>query len=304
MFARSAQGVHGQGPSLPTTAQSPFPSPVEPFPPLVMTPSPTDSGVPFTRKERLVDGRPLPVFRFGRLEAQPGLSHGVFTRKGGVSSPPYRSLNVGLRTSDRASSVRANLERIRRALGADELASLDQAHGRELVSIHRSRAGRMRGPVEADGLITDVPGLGLVIKQADCQAVILFDPVRRVVANVHCGWRGNVKNILGNAVDRMGREFGCRPGDLLAAVGPSLGPCCGEFKGHETIFPPSFRAFMVGPDRFDLWSLSAAQLAEAGVNPSSMAFARVCTRCRTDLFFSYRGEGETGRFATVAMITE
>lgn len=268
-----------------------------------MIPSPADSGIPFVRKERLVDGRPLPFFRFGHLDAQPGLSHGVFTRKGGVSRPPFRSLNVGLRTSDPAPSVRVNLERIRGALGAEELVSLDQAHGRELVSIHRARADRPREPVEADGLITDAPGLGLVIKQADCQAVILFDPVRRVAANVHCGWRGNVHNILGNAVDRMGREFGCRPRDLLAAVGPSLGPCCGEFKGHETLFPRSFRAFMVGPDRFDLWALSAAQLAAAGVPLSRVAFARICTRCRTDLFFSYRGEGETGRFATVAMIT-
>jgi hypothetical protein len=262
-----------------------------------------DSAPPLLPRERLVDGRPVPFFRFRHLVAQPGISHGVFTRKGGVSPPPFHSLNVGFRTSDRASDVGTNLERIRRVLGAEDLVSLDQVHGRELVSIHRNRVDRRNGPVEADGLITDAPGLGLIIKQADCQAVILFDPGRKVVANVHCGWRGNVANILGAAVERMVREFGCRAGELLAAVGPSLGPCCGEFKGHEEIFPASFRSFMVGPDRFDLWALSGAQLAAAGVSPANTAFARLCTRCRTDLFFSYRGEGETGRFATVAMVT-
>ncbi|MCF8062554.1 MAG: peptidoglycan editing factor PgeF [Deltaproteobacteria bacterium] len=269
-----------------------------------MTTSPTVPGSTFVRKDCVVDGRSVPFFRFARLQAQPTLSHGVFTRRGGVSRPPFRSLNVGSRTSDRPSSVRANLERIRRVLGAGELIFLEQAHSRELVSIRRGEADRLREPVEADGLITDTPGLGLVIKQADCQAVILFDPVRRVVANVHCGWRGSVANILGAAVERMKREFGCSPGDLLAAVGPSLGPCCGEFKGYKEIFPRAFRAFMVRPDHFDLWALSGAQLAAAGVNPSSVMFARVCTRCRTDLFFSYRGEGDTGRFATVAMITD
>jgi YfiH family protein len=157
-------------------------------------------------------------------------------------------------------------------------------------------------PIRADGLVTNVPGAGLVIKQADCQAVILYDPVRRVVANVHCGWRGSVAGILGNAVRTMAKEFGCSPETVLAGVGPSLGPCCGEFKGHEAIFPRSFRAFEVRGDHFDLWALSTHQLVEAGLQRENIALARVCTRCRTDLFFSYRGEGVTGRFATVAML--
>jgi len=267
-----------------------------------MTYASADSGIPLLHNEHVLDGANIPVFRFAHLHALPGLAHGIFTRLGGVSKLPCSSLNASFHTSDRPSCVHVNLERIRRVMGADRLVSLEQVHGQNVLIIRRNETFRLHEPLVADGLITDVPGLGLLIKQADCQAVILFDPVRRVVANIHCGWRGNVADILGVAVERMHRVFGCSPADLAAAVGPSLGPCCGEFKGHETIFPRGFRSVMVKPDHFDLWALSRAQLEAAGVPPSSMAFARICTRCRTDLFFSYRGEGNTGRFATVAMI--
>lgn len=200
--------------------------------------------------------------------------------------------------------MRAGLELIRKTVGAERLVTLEQAHGSKVVVIRRKDRDRVRQPLRGDGLVTDAPGLGLVIKQADCQAVILYDPIRRVAANIHCGWRGNVANIIRKAVQCMEEDFGCKPPDLLVGVGPSLGPCCAEFKGHEAIFPRSFRAFMAGPDRFDLWALSLHQLMAAGVEPSRVAFSGMCTRCRTDFFFSYRGEGDTGRFATVAMITD
>jgi YfiH family protein len=147
-----------------------------------------------------------------------------------------------------------------------------------------------------------MPHVGLLIKQADCQAVILYDPDKHVLANVHCGWRGNVADILGTTVKHMSRDFECKPVDILAGIGPSLGPCCGEFKGYEDIFPASFRPFMVSENYFDLWSLSRNQLIAAGLKKGNIQTAGVCTKCRTDLFFSYRAEGATGRFGTVAML--
>lgn len=259
---------------------------------------------PFRREEHFLKGGPVPLFRFRHLALHAGLEHAVFTRLGGVSEHPCRSLNVSSQTPDQPAFVEANLELVREAVGADRLVTLDQAHGGRVIAVRREDQGRIGEPMKGDGLVTDVPGLGLVIKQADCQAVILYDPVRRVAANIHCGWRGNVANILDNAVQCMKRVFGCRPSHLLAGIGPSLGPCCAEFKGHEEIFPRSFRAFMIGPDHFDLWALSTHQLTAAGVDPSRVVLSGLCTRCRTDLFFSYRGEGITGRFATVAMIRE
>ncbi len=257
---------------------------------------------PFLREEYLLENRSVPLFRFEHLARQTSLEHAVFTRLGGVSEHPCSSLNVSSQTPDQPAFVRANLELIRSAVGADRLITLNQEHGGEVIAIRREGHDRLGEPLKGDALVTDIPGLGLVIKQADCQAVILYDPVRRVVANIHCGWKGHTANILDNAVKCMQRVFGCRPAHLLAGVGPSLGPCCAEFKGHEEIFPRSFRAFMIGPNHFDLWALSMHQLTSAGVEASRVALSGVCTRCRTDLFFSYRGEGVTGRFATVAMI--
>jgi polyphenol oxidase len=268
-----------------------------------MTPEHPDPDFPLRRGEYVLDGGKIPFFRFPALARRPGLRHAVFTRLGGVSAPPCRSLNVSGGPPDRPSSVTANLELIRRAVKADRLVTLEQVHGGEVVALRRGDLHRLEGPLEGDGLVTDVPGLGLVIKQADCQAVILYDPDRRVAANIHCGWRGSVADVLRNAVRRMEEVFSCRPSRLLAGVGPSLGPCCAEFKGHEAIFPPSFRAFMKEGDRFDLWALTTHQLTAAGLKRSRIFHSGVCTRCRTDLFFSYRGEGVTGRFATVAMIT-
>jgi YfiH family protein len=144
--------------------------------------------------------------------------------------------------------------------------------------------------------------VAIMVKQADCQAVILYDPVREVLANVHCGWRGNTHNVLSAAVRRMTGEFGTRPRDLRAAIGPSLGPCCAEFVTHETLFPETFARYRVQRNHFDLWEISRWQLAEAGVREDHIETAGLCTRCRTDLFFSYRAEKVTGRFATVAML--
>jgi len=179
---------------------------------------------------------------------------------------------------------------------------MDQVHG---TGVEVIRGGQLRVPSgipRADVLITDAPGLPLMVKQADCQAVILYDPVRRVAAIAHCGWRGNVGNIAGQAVGRMSMEFGSKPADISAAVGPSLGPCCAEFRTHAEIFPTEFKKFMVKRNFFDLWAITRRQLLDAGLPGSRIHVAGICTRCRTDLFYSYRGEGVTGRFGTVVML--
>jgi copper oxidase (laccase) domain-containing protein len=129
-----------------------------------------------------------------------------------------------------------------------------------------------------------------------------LDPKKKVIANVHCGWKGNALNILGSALGRMISDFGSRVSDIKAAVGPSLGPCCAEFVTYEQIFPREFSRFMVRKNYFDLWEISRWQLMEAGIEGENIEIAGICTRCRTDLFYSYRAEGITGRFATVVML--
>jgi len=246
--------------------------------------------------------REVPFFQFPGLSVYPDLAHFVFTRHGGVSDSVFRSLNVSFSTGDSAENVETNLSIIREITGARSLRFMNQAHGKNIVTVRESDLQDAEGPFTADAMITDLPGVALLVKQADCQAVVLYDPVRRVVSNVHCGWRGNVEGLLSAVIAAMREEFGCDPSRLRAAIGPSLGPCCAEFVTYQVIFPERFSAFMIRENYFDLWALSRSQLVESGLDEANIESGDWCTRCRTDLFYSYRGEGQTGRFATVVML--
>ncbi|MGD8369372.1 MAG: peptidoglycan editing factor PgeF [Desulfobacterales bacterium] len=241
----------------------------------------------------------LLMYRFPGLTASGGLLHGVFTRKGGASKGPFAELNVGMGAGDNPEHVRENRRRIGRALGVETAVFLRQRHGSRVVVDCDGAQGRP-GPEEADAVITDRTGRLLVIQVADCQAVILHDPVRKVVANIHSGWRGSVADILGKTVTRMQSQFGCRTEDLRAGIGPSLGPCCAEFIHYRKEIPSALWQYRVGDCHFDFWTMSVDQLKAAGVAKRHIEVAGLCTRCRTDLFFSYRGERTTGRFAVAA----
>jgi hypothetical protein len=239
------------------------------------------------------------LYRFPGLAAFPGLIHGVFTRQGGVSTGPYRSLNVSLAVGDLPLRVAENRRRVQRVLGVDRLISAIQVHGLKEAVISDGLAFTSGEIPEVDILITAQPGLGLVIKQADCQAVMFYDPEHRVAAHVHCGWRGQVAGILGRTVRLLARHCGSRPEALHAAIGPGLGPCCAEFRNYRTEFPPELWKYQVRPAYFDLWRLSFDQLRAAGLNPANIESAKLCTRCREEEFFSYRRDRITGRQAAV-----
>ncbi|MDP6179555.1 MAG: peptidoglycan editing factor PgeF [Desulfatiglandales bacterium] len=239
---------------------------------------------------------------FPGLSRHKELVHAVFTRHGGVSDPPYNTLNTGYSTGDRPKRVRVNLQIIKEAIGARHLIFMNQVHGREMFILRQGSSEKSEETATADAIITDIPDLAVMVKQADCQGIIIFDPAKGVVANVHCGWRGSTYNILSSVVTRMRSDFGCNESDLMAAIGPSLGPCCAEFITHQQIFPVKFRRFMVRENYFDLWEISRGQLLEEGLKGENIEVAGICTRCKTNQFYSYRAEGVTGRFATVAML--
>jgi polyphenol oxidase len=244
----------------------------------------------------------LNYFRYPNLFLNPQLVHGVFTRHGGISEAPYHSLNISYTVGDTPDNVTLNHHTIKETIGANHLIFMNQSHGTDILVFHKGQYARFENIPSADAIITDVPFFALMVQLADCQGVILFDPKKNVVANVHCGWRGNVQNILERVVIRMKKEFGCRESNLLAGISPSLGPCCAEFVSHKEIFPDLFKRFMVRENYFDLWAISRWQLESAGLRGSNIEIAGICTRCRSDLFYSYRGEGKTGRFGAVAML--
>jgi hypothetical protein len=250
------------------------------------------------------DALPVPL-TFRNLEGIPRLVHGVFTRHGGVSPPPYATLNVAWTIGDRSECVAENLRRVGRALAVEHLVAARQVHGDTIRIIDAdalaAAAAHLAARVvpSADALVTHLQGCGLMIKIADCQAVFLVDPERQVIANVHCGWRGSVTNILGKVVRCLEERFGSRPEALLAAVSPSLGPCCGEFRHYHEELPEAFWAYRAPGDRFDFWAISRRQLTAAGLREDRIEVAERCTVCERRDFFSYRGERLTGRMAAV-----
>ncbi|MBI4776057.1 MAG: laccase domain-containing protein [Deltaproteobacteria bacterium] len=241
----------------------------------------------------------VPVLRFSGFERFPGLVHAVFTRQGGVSRGRFRSLNLSSGAGDDPVCVAENLERVRKCCGFSDLVIPKQVHGSRVMSVE---GGGM--PHDCDAVITRKPGLGLLIRQADCAAVILYDPVAGAVGNVHSGWRGLVENVVGITVQAMITEFGCRPERMWAAQSPSLGPCCAEYRDHRRLFPEELQRYRGHADHFDFWRAIEDQLADAGIPGDHVSSAGICTRCNTSRFFSYRAEGVTGRFGTVAGISK
>lgn len=230
------------------------------------------------------------------------VAYRYFSRRGGVSSGVFSSLNVSFGTGDRAENIECNRRRIKQEMGIERLLSGVQVHGSR---IHVDD-GRETADIEADGcdgLITDIPGTGLMIQQADCQAVLLYDQAHQAIGAAHCGWRGSVANIIGAIVGEMVHHYGTRPSLLQAYISPSLGPCCAEFVNYRSELPESFYRFQAESRYFDFWRISAMQLMQAGVMEDAIHLPDTCTSCSDD-YFSYRravrsGNPVCGRHASV-----
>ena len=245
----------------------------------------------------------LSYYQFENINRLTGVSHGIFTRQAGHSKTPYDSLNIAHEIGDDHHHVEKNRDSIAGCFNHRKHVYASQVHSDRVLVIDRNNPGTgnpaAASPIIGDALVTDVPFIGLVIQVADCQAVLLVEPKRRVVANVHAGWRGSISNILGRTISTMEARFGCRPRDMLAAIGPALGPCCAEFINYRKEIPEKFWPYKDESHHFDFWAISRDQLIAGGIPKENIALSRMCTKCSTDLFFSYRGEGRTGRFAAV-----
>lgn len=279
----------------------------------------------------------LQILKSPAMSRFPWLVQGFSTRPGGLSQlrrPGRRGsrepvLNLGITDWDSRQHVIENRRRFAEALGANEMrmVTLRQIHSDivQVVESHHAPQRRLPG----DALVTREPGLLLAVQTADCVPILLADTRTHAVAAIHAGWRGTLKRIAEKALGRMRMQFGTRPEDVLAALGPAIGGCCYEV-GHEVAkeFAAQFadaRDWFAGPweaiageDQDPNWlpwltmmppghapeaprvhlNLLAANcsiLRAAGVPPRNIAVSGFCTACRTDLFFSYRRERDTGR---------
>ncbi len=247
----------------------------------------------------------LPSFGGGKARA-------IFTtRCGGVSQGPYTSLNLGFHTGDSPEAVTTNRHLLARSLGIKEerFFTLSQVHGDRVVVIDTERDLMMKKGTAADGVITSLKNTAVAICCADCQAIYLYDPVKEVISVAHAGWRGNVARIALNCLQEMTRVYGSRPQDCCAALSPAAGDCCYEvgdqvYTAVRDAFPGSWQNLMVHKDH-GKWHLSLSRanalvLMDAGVMKENIFVSNLCTICRQDLFFSYRGSaGVTGRMAAI-----
>ncbi len=150
--------------------------------------------------------------------------------------------------------------------------------------------------------MTEKRGVGLGVRHADCQAAIFYDPKKHVIAGVHAGWRGNVKNIYKKTIQQMKRTYGTNPKDLIVCISPSLGPSNAEFTNYKTELPESFWRFKEQECHFNLWEIASGQLIELGVPEDQIEIASICTFDHENDFFSFRRERKTGRNLTLCGI--
>ena len=291
-----------------------------------------------TRFENGVELLQIPAWLRAR-ELKGWLWHGFSTRRGGVSrtycaEDAAGELNLGFTASDRREDIEQNRRLLAEAVTGSAqtpILALRQFHS-NLVVVSEKRDVNRPAPRKADGVISAVPGVLVAIQTADCIPVLVADRRKRVVAAFHAGWRGTVKRIVELGVGRMRLEFGCKPEDLVAAIGPGAAQCCyavgeellSEFESQFTYARELFREVFdsdpvrtkypmlfltqrapghspIGPQlHLDLVEANRRQLLDAGVKASAISSTGGCTNCHTDLFFSHRASsGHAGRMMSV-----
>ncbi len=263
-------------------------------------------------------------FQFESLIALSDLiTHGVFARHGGVSLPPYATLNAGPATKDDLAAKMENYARIASALPSHPiLVGTTPLQGSEIIEVTPAVLGERQKPAVllpggCDAFVTRMRGVGVFWAVADCTVVMLVDPEHQAIGLVHAGWRGTRDAIVLKTVQRMEEAYGTRAADLQVAIAPTIGPCCYEVDERvRTEFANNafadghacFSAVLVQDEagiarpslRLDLAESNKSQVLAAGVPEDHIEMSALCTGTRRDLFFSHRMEGgNTGRFAVV-----
>lgn len=236
-----------------------------------------------------------------------GIAHGFFTRKGGVSEGHFTSLNLGGSIGDNPRFVEENKRRVCAALNRDfrSLYEVWQIHSVDIVCTEKP-LDLTSTKIKADGIFTSNPDVTLLMRFADCVPIMIFDKTKHVVGIIHAGWKGTVNRIAERAIERISKQYGSSAKDLVAAIGPSIGPDHYEI-GDEVVrrikqnlsdiedsvlITRNDKVFM------DLWEANRLLLKKAGIK--KILNDQICTACDTNLWFSHRAErGKTGRFAAM-----
>lgn len=242
------------------------------------------------------------------LDALDFIRHGFLSRVGGISEPPFSSLNFDTRDGDDIKNVEHNKTIAGRLFGFDasRVLTINQSHGNDALIIDKpvkDISGLSK--TSADAIITNQYGIAIGILTADCVPILLADPVKKLVSVVHAGWRGTAKRIVQKTIETMVKHFGSGKKEIVAAIGPSIGQCC--YKVDEVVAKEfGDNGFINKEDdcwRLDLKKANLGQMVNSGILEKNISVEDFCTSCRNDLFFSYRADGKiTGRQLNFVML--
>ncbi len=267
----------------------------------------------FSKKEK----DKVVFFKIPPFEESGLVKHCFTTRLGGISKAPYLSLNLGTKTEDSKRDMYKNYEIICEKLDIDigNLVLSDQVHKDNIIIVSEEHRGN--GVIdctklsEIDALITNRKNVALVTLYADCVPIFILDRKRKIIALAHGGWRGTVKKIGKKVIKRMSSDFKTNPEDCIVGIGPSIGKCCYEVDDYVVNkFKDNYdnvNDFIEdkGNTKYllDLWTANKISLIEAGVPIENIIVSNICTKCNSDLFFSYRADdGKTGRMAAILQL--
>ena len=243
----------------------------------------------------------VPYLSYPLFENTGIVNHGFSTRLGGVSTGCFSSMNISLTRGDDPEAVKKNRELIAQAIGVEvaDFTYTQQTHTTNVKRVYARERGQSFP--ETDGMITDVPGICLVTSYADCVPLYFVDPVKKAIGLSHSGWRGTVGKIGKNTVQLMQENFGSKPEDLLAAVGPSV--CMDCYEVSEDVIEQFKEAFEKkywedlfykkenGKYQLNLWKANELIFLESGILPEHMAITNVCTHCNSKILYSHRTMG-------------
>jgi YfiH family protein len=232
------------------------------------------------------------------------IAHGFTTRAGGVSPPPFHTLNLGLTTKDLPQNVLENRKRFANQFGFALAPLAWQIHGNDVLVLKQENAIPQEPNLpKADAIISNIPKLVVSMFFADCLPIYFWDPIHHAGGIAHAGWRSTLLGISEKTVEMMQEVFGTKPDDLIVVLGPSIGPCC--FEVQKDVEEPFLKRFgesvciqKNGKTFIDLWEANKLVLKGKGVKMENVEEAKLCTSCNENLFFSYRRDkGNTGRMA-------
>jgi polyphenol oxidase len=259
----------------------------------------------------------ITLYKFKIFEQYHEIRHFVTGRNGGFSKGTTKGLNLGFGTDDNADTVTKNRYALSESLGIplDWFVFMQQTHSANIASINSGAMShgaysRDNAVADTDALITSTKNICIVVQVADCVPLLILDPISGVIAAIHAGWRGTFLEITRQTIEKMILEYETNPAEIIACIGPSIGPCCYEvgdeikqkFIAKDSSYSKTFHQ-KDGKIKLDLWQANKLQLIKSGLKQENIEISELCTRCNHDIFYSSRDDnGKTGRFVAGIML--